>query len=224
VTRAEAPDVGRALGQYRRRAQGYDRRTRRADPYRRSAVERLLLHGGETVLDIACGTGVNFPLLEKFVGPRGRIVGVDVSPEMLGQAEERARRAGWRNVTLIEDHAERAELPAEADAALFSLTHDVLQSPAAVENVVRALRPRGRVASFGAKWAPRWRVPVNAYVWFIARKYVTTFAGFDRPWRQLERFVPGLQVEEGGFGGIYVAWGEIEPSPTGGSPRLADRS
>ena len=47
---------------------------------------------------------------------------------------------------------EEAEIEAAADAALFSFTHDVLQSPGAIANVVRHLRPGGRVASTDRSW------------------------------------------------------------------------
>lgn len=58
------PNRRQAVAQYRKRAGAYDRRTRVLDRYRRPAVERLLLGSGDTVIDVACGTGANFALLE----------------------------------------------------------------------------------------------------------------------------------------------------------------
>jgi ubiquinone/menaquinone biosynthesis C-methylase UbiE len=176
-------------------------------PYRRRAVELLGLSPGETVLDVACGTGVNFPFLEHRVGQGGAIVGVDISPEMLGRAAERVRGEGWSNVTLVEGAVEDADLTGLFDAALFSLTHDVLQSPMAVGRVLRALRPGGRVASFGARWAPRWRLPVNLVLRLIARRYVTTLENLDRPWRELETQGVDLKLKSVALGGAYLAWG-----------------
>jgi ubiquinone/menaquinone biosynthesis C-methylase UbiE len=190
------PDLEAARGKYRRAAGTYDRRIARAERWRRRAIERLLLTSGDVVLDVGCGTGINFALLEPYVGPSGRIVGIDASNDMLTLAEDRVKTAGWANVELIEAPIAEASLPRGADAALFSLTHDILQSPEAVENVVRALKPGGRVASFGAKWAPWWAVPVNLGVWAIARRYVTTFSGFRKPWSQLETAGFELFVEE----------------------------
>lgn len=158
------------------------------------------------VLDVACGTGINFALIEERIGPQGRLVGIDLSAEMLGLAADRVRSQGWENVSLIESAIEAAQLPGPFDAALFSLTHDVLQAPDAIERVLRQLKPGGRVASFGSKWAPRWAVPVNLVVWLIARRYVTTFAGFERPWKMLVRQID-LRVESLAFGGAYLAWG-----------------
>jgi SAM-dependent methyltransferase len=135
------PDASLALEKYRRGARGYDRRTRRADRFRRLAVERLALRPGETVIDVACGTGVNFSLIQDRVGPQGSIVGVDLSPEMLAAGRKRVDAQGWRNVTLLQASIEDANIPRHAEAALFSLTHDVLQSEAAVANVMGTFGP-----------------------------------------------------------------------------------
>jgi ubiquinone/menaquinone biosynthesis C-methylase UbiE len=174
---------------------------------RSRAVERLELRRGDRVVDAACGTGLNFPLLHAYVGDEGAIVGVDLSPDMLSKAHERVRANGWRNVTLIESSVEKAAIPNGLDAALFSLTHDVMRSPAALNNVVGSLGENGRVAALGAKWAPRWAVPVNVIVRLVSRSFVTTLEGYDRPWSHLEQLISDLRVEPVVFGAAYVAWG-----------------
>lgn len=206
------PEPRRALEKYRRIGRSYDRRTAFARRYRRRAVELLGLRPGGRVLDVACGTGANFALLERLVGPDGMVVGIDLSPEMLGQARDRVLSHGWTNTVLIEGRIEDAELEGPFDAALFSLTHDVLQSRAGVENVFASLRAGGRVASFGPKEAHALRVPVNLAVRLLARPYVTTLENLDRPWRELERLVPDLSVESVALGGAYLASGTKEAS------------
>ena len=192
---------------YRRAAMGYDHATRRFDAYRRRTVERLTLWSGDAVIDVACGTGINFELLYERVGRSGRIVGVDVSRDMLRQAEALVRSKGWQNVTLIEAPVEEAPVGEPADAALFSLTHDVLQSDPAVQNVLGHLAPGARVASFGAKWAPLWNVPVNAYVWWKSRRYITDLSGLHAPWGRLEGALDEFSVESVALGGAYIASG-----------------
>jgi demethylmenaquinone methyltransferase/2-methoxy-6-polyprenyl-1,4-benzoquinol methylase len=76
-------------------------------PYRARAVAALAARPGEAVLDLACGTGQNFDLIEAAVGPAGRLVGVDLSAGMLRQARRRVEKAGWANVTLVEADAQR---------------------------------------------------------------------------------------------------------------------
>jgi len=203
------PDRGRALDLYRTAAAGYDRAVsgRLVDRYRRRAIDRLWLASGDSVLDVACGTGANFALLADRVGPAGRLVGVDLSPDMLAIAAERVRRMRCENVTLLESAVEDAELPGEFEAALFALTHDVLQSKPAMDNVFAHVRRGGRVAAFGAKWAARWNLPVNFYVRRISRRYVTTFEGFEAPWRNLAEYLDSLTVDEAALGGAYIASG-----------------
>jgi S-adenosylmethionine-diacylgycerolhomoserine-N-methlytransferase len=68
-------------------------------------IELLDLQSGAQVLDIGCGTGLNFALLQQKIGPGGWIVGIDRSPGMLAQARRRAERRGWTNVILLEADA-----------------------------------------------------------------------------------------------------------------------
>jgi ubiquinone/menaquinone biosynthesis C-methylase UbiE len=203
------PDAAEAIEQYRRAAPGYDEHMRRFSRWQRMAVDRLGLRVGETVIDVACGTGLNFPLLEERIGAEGKVIGIDLSPEMLAIARQRVGARGWGNVELIEASVDQAHLRELADAALFSFTHDVLQSPEAVANVVRHLRPAARVSSVGAKYAARWNFPVNFAVRRAARPYVTTFEGLERPWHELERYTGGMKHSSLALGGAYVAWGEV---------------
>lgn len=72
---------------------------------RREAVAQLRLQPGDRVLDIACGTGLNFTHIEAALGPGGLLIGLDFSPGMLAKARRRAERRGWENVRLIEADA-----------------------------------------------------------------------------------------------------------------------
>lgn len=203
------PDRWQALEKYRRLAPRCDRRVALTSPLRRRAVALLRLATGEICLEVACGTGVNFQLIERRIGANGQLIGLDLSPEMLAQARERIERAGWRNVSLVQASVEEAELPAAPDALLFSLTHDVLQMPDGLANLFGQAAPGARVAAFGPKLASHLPALVNPVVRAAARPYVTTFEGLDRPWRHLERHVPGLSVRPVLAGGAYLAWGAL---------------
>src|ERR1700733_11606309 len=76
---------------------GYPQRSQRL-----RAVRELGLHTGDTVVDIACGTGLNFRLIEEMIGSGGRIVGVDLTDTMLARAEDRVEAHGWSNVSLVQ--------------------------------------------------------------------------------------------------------------------------
>jgi acyl dehydratase/ubiquinone/menaquinone biosynthesis C-methylase UbiE len=200
---------------YRQIAGSYDLSTAWLEPYRRRAVSQLRLGPGDVVLDVGCGTGLSFEPIQAAIGPEGRLVGIEPSPEMLAAARARVEAAGWSNVTLLEARAEEATVPGPVDAVLFAFTHDVVRSPKALANLLGQVRPGGRLAAAGPKWtafAPQ----LNPLVWQVARQYVTTFEGFRRPWAELERAVPGLWVEEAYFGCVYLAWGELPGWPEGG--------
>ena len=204
-----APDPQLAIARYRAHAPGYDASAVRTMPLRRRTVAKLELRPGETVLDVACGTGLSFPLLREGVGETGRVVGVELSPDMLALARERCVREGWRNVTLIESAMETADLQGPVDAILFNFTHDVLRSPAALERILAAARPGTRVALAGMKLAPWWLAPLNAVVRAQARPYMTTFEGLARPWDLLEAYLEGFERETVLFGTGYIGWGEV---------------
>jgi demethylmenaquinone methyltransferase/2-methoxy-6-polyprenyl-1,4-benzoquinol methylase len=72
------------------------------DTWRRKAVRALHLRPGSTVLDLACGTGLNFPFLQEAVGPKGKIIGLDLTAAMLAEARNRIKWHGWDKVELIE--------------------------------------------------------------------------------------------------------------------------
>jgi demethylmenaquinone methyltransferase/2-methoxy-6-polyprenyl-1,4-benzoquinol methylase len=206
ITRGE-PDRDLAIDKYRREAAGYDRRTRLLDRYRKQAVQRLGLAPGQTVIDVACGTGANFEALERWIGPQGQLIGIELSPEMLALARERAHRHRWDNVTLIEASVDEAQFNVQADAALFSFTHDVLQSPAGIDNVIAHLRPGAAVVAVGAKSPPPALLPIHLLAQRILSRYTTTLAGYDQPWHQLATRLADLTVEQHALGAIYLASG-----------------
>jgi len=206
------PDAERARAEYRVHAAGYDASSRRTMPLRRRTIAALELCAGDAVLDVACGTGLSFPLLVAGIGPSGRVQGVELTPEMAALARERVVREGWDNVDVRVGTMEDAALAGPFDAVLFNFTHDVLQSPRALANIFAACRPGARVAVAGSKLLPWWLAPFNGYVRRNNAPYMTTFDGLDRPWRHLERFVPGLTRRSALLGAGYLGWGTVQRS------------
>ncbi len=149
----------RLIETYRRKAAHYDV-TSRLSPVpgypqrgqRLLAVSALGLHAGATVVDLACGTGLNFALLERAIGPRGRLVGVDLTDAMLERADRRVEAAGWRNVRLVQADAAGFDFPTGVDAVLS--TYALTQVPGCgvvVAHAAAALRPGGRLAVLDLK-------------------------------------------------------------------------
>lgn len=77
----------------------------RASFIRKRAIEKLCIKKGNTILEVACGSGRNFQYIQKMTGEHGQIIGLDYSREMLGAAEHLCKRFMWRNVILLEGDA-----------------------------------------------------------------------------------------------------------------------
>jgi demethylmenaquinone methyltransferase/2-methoxy-6-polyprenyl-1,4-benzoquinol methylase len=119
----------------------------RTGAYRRHAVEALDLRAGQTVVDLGCGTGMNLPLLAEAVGSGGRVVGVDFSASMLGEARARAERLGLGNVELAQADAATFAFPGELDRVLATFSLSMMPEPERViaRAVVAGAGPAGRV-------------------------------------------------------------------------------
>jgi demethylmenaquinone methyltransferase/2-methoxy-6-polyprenyl-1,4-benzoquinol methylase len=182
---------------YRKKAKHYDVTCRLypAPGYpqhaqRLRAIQALGLRAGDTVVDIACGTGLNFPLIEKAIGPAGRIVGVDLTDAMLARAQERTQRNGWRNISLVQADAADFAFPATVDAILS--TYALSQVPECAQVIAH-----GAAALSGASGAGHWvvldlKIPGNTPGWLAqcTTAMVRPFASIDewimrRPWETI---------------------------------------
>jgi SAM-dependent methyltransferase len=206
------PTEGRRRRAYAHDAGGYDRRTRAFQTFRAAIIRALPLQPGQVVLDVGSGTGLCFASLLDKVGPSGRIIGIDASPEMVALARERVIREGWHNITLVQSPVIDAQLPALADAAVFCAVHDILRSPQALRRVMDSLRPRAWVSAGGGKWARPWMLGLNWQVQALHAPYVRSFEGFDRPWSHLERLIENVRVRELALGTGYVLTGRVQPA------------
>ncbi|MEQ8483924.1 MAG: class I SAM-dependent methyltransferase [Pseudomonadales bacterium] len=149
--------------------------------WRRRLIARLELSPGATVLDVGCGTGNNFPLIEQAIGSGGRIIGVDYSSGMLGRARDRCRRAGWTNVTLVQGDAARLErvtdnVDATVSAWCLGIVHDL---PQALRRFTEVTRSGGRIAVLDFDRAQADRGPLRHLYPVYCR--ILIGAGIDSP-------------------------------------------
>ncbi len=193
---------------YSEHARSYNEQTAAFQRYRQAIVEALPVRQGQVVLDVGSGTGLCSGLLLEKVGPQGRVVGIEESPEMAAVAREHIAAEGWHNVAIVESPAEDADITVTADAALFCAVHDILQSPEALRNVMSKLRPGAEVAAGGGKWAAAWMTGLNLQAMMLHGPYVRSFEGFGRPWGHLEQLLEDVHVHELAFGSGYLMTGQ----------------
>jgi arsenite methyltransferase len=102
---------------------------------------------GQTVLDLGSGAGLDSLLAARRVGPTGKVVGVDLCPEMVEKARRNAVLLGLHNAEFVEAGIEKVPLPdASVDLVIsngvFNLCPD---KPAVLAEASRVLRPGGRL-------------------------------------------------------------------------------
>ena len=200
--------------------------------WRRHLLSRLGPHSGDTVLDLCTGTGgVAIALARKF---HGQVVGVDLSPEMLGHAQRNLQRTALTpRISLVLSRAE--ELPFQDhtfDAVCFTFLLRYVAEPLnALAEVVRVLKPGGRLASLEFGVPQRlvlrgmWRVYTHYVMPVLTRpispgwRYVGGFLGpsiarFSRThspekiaelWREVG--VDGVEIQRLSLGSAVVMWG-----------------
>ncbi len=108
----------------------------------------LEVQPGQTVCDLGCGNGFYSLALAEQVGPKGRILAVDIQREMLQMLKERAQARSVPNIKTIRGKIDDPRLPAgEVDLVLLVDVYHEFSHPEEMLTKIRAsLRPEGRVA------------------------------------------------------------------------------
>lgn len=115
-------------------------------PAQSAALALARLQRGQHVLDVACGTGLVAFSAAQAVGRQGRVLGVDLSGQMVAAANYRAGQSGLGNVRFERMDAEALQLPeASFDVVLCALGLMYLPDPLqALREMRRVLKPGGR--------------------------------------------------------------------------------
>lgn len=202
---------------YRRRAKYYDVTANlyyllgvREYAYRRRAVNALRLKPGDTVVEIGCGTGLNFSLLQRKVGKTGRIIGVDITDAMLDEARARIARKNWTNVELVLSSAADYRFPEGVDGILstFALTLEP-EYDRVVAAGAKALRPGGRFVLLDLKLPENWLRYLAPVLIFLTRPFAVSWEVAKRhPWESMRRHLKNVRFENLYLDVVYLMTGE----------------
>jgi ubiquinone/menaquinone biosynthesis C-methylase UbiE len=172
---------------------------------RRRAVADLGLNRGDSVLEIGCGTGRNFPYLHDAVGPAGNVYGVDISPGMLRKAQSLRDASHWNNIELSECDAADYTAPAPLDGVLFSLSYNTMPHHRTVlRRAWQQLRPGGCLVIMDAKLPPglggRLLLPFS--LWLM--KHTMLGNPLIQPWKELAAITDRFDMSERLFASYYI--------------------
>ena len=135
-------------------------------PKRRAARLALDVKPGDRVLDLACGTGLNFSHLRELVDEQGQVIGLDLTPAMLDIARQLIDAKGWKNVEVREADAANLPFPDSSfDKVIVTFALNIIpEYVRAIEEVRRVLVPGGRFVALemraGIHSLPAWLQPV----------------------------------------------------------------
>lgn len=177
---------------------------------RQHYVNALELNVGDTVLDMAGGTGMNLHYLMNAVGKHGKIFAVDAT---LNQLRFYQKKVEYENIYLIQGDVSKLPLSKKRkfDAVLCTYAMCVIPDyETAIAQAVECLKPEGRLVIADIKLMNGWMKIFNPLYWFVSRSFVGPMENLKRPVKDVMKEL-GLDVDYTEFGigsSLYCAVGK----------------
>ena len=173
-------------------------------------LDRLSLRGDELVLDVGCGTGrLTEKLLQRL--PRGRVLAIDLSSNMLHVARDYLKPSFGRRIHLAIADAASLAVGEQADAIFSTATfHWVLDHPRLFRSLHDALKPGGQLIAQCGGGANLARIHRRLDRLRHEPEFAGRFETWREPWEFADAETTAARLAEAGFGNIRTS---LEPSP-----------
>lgn len=198
---------------YRKQAKGYDTSgISGLEPWRKKAVQVLNLKHGDLVIDVGCGTGLNFLFLQEAIGPEGKIVGVDLTDGMLDRARQRIAQNSWKNIELVQNDAAQYVFPSQVDGIIstFALSF-IPDCTRVIQNGAEALSPGRKWVVLDMAWPDGLPLWLRHGLFFLRSWGITEDVIQRRPWKMvwqtMRRQLADLERKQFWLGFFYLASG-----------------
>ncbi len=181
----------------------------RMKAYRLLAIKKLSLQRGNCVIELGCGTGLNFPFLTEQIGPEGRLIGIDLTTGMLDIARERVERSGWKNVELVHSDIAAYDFQDGINGVLATgIFGYIPEYDRVIKAACQSLVPGGHLSILDGKQPenlPSWLFKI---VLKLGGPFGYTSEYFNvRPWESVERYFKETSFETRYGGMIYILSG-----------------
>ena len=178
----------------------------RARTIRSRAVKKTGLKRGDKVLEVACGSGRNFPYLMKAVGKEGFILGFDYSQEMLDAAKQLSKRNSWSNIKLVQGDAAQLKITeSNFDGVISVLGISAIPDwEKAIDRSCDVLRPGGKFVVCDARLFTGFLKFLNPLVRMIYSKFAAWDPSKNIPDKMKEIF-GNVEVENLNLGTFFIA-------------------
>jgi ubiquinone/menaquinone biosynthesis C-methylase UbiE len=174
-------------------------------------LERLELRGDEVAIDAGCGSGrLTAELCARL--PRGRVIAVDRSQNMLEEARARLEPRFGDRVSFRAADLHALVVPERVDLIFSTATlHWVLDHPRMLRHLFEALCPGGRLVAQCGGAGNIARLRARAHERMASPRLAPFFAGWAEPWEYPSAEVEAARLRDAGFVEVEA---ELEPAPT----------
>jgi len=173
--------------------------------YRKKAIATLKLNTHSTILDVACGIGYNFKIIQNYLQNSGKFVALDISPKSLEVANGKIKKHEWTNMELVNRSISEYKPVFSYDAILCTYAMEIIPDyKEAIDTIFNLLKPKGRFTMIGMKLSSQF--PYRLLKFFFKPLYISGGIDIDRDIITCikSRFDKIEYYEEGFFGYCYI--------------------